>query len=169
MRTSLRTIKRSQKPKLWLKSTTALALHAVHECVDRVVMYISLHTELYAHLPVPPRFLSRLPGMTKRAHSALRKAFAAADALAKEFCSLHFASGGRRAQLAGSASSSTFRSIVSAPHEILDTNDDLLDLQYWKKRFEGLRQEAQKWNREVGAVVFDGTVAWLEQEILSTI
>lgn len=167
MRTSLRTIKRGHKTKLWPRSTTALALHAVHECVDRVIMYLTLHPELYAHLPVPPRFLSRLPSMTKRAHTALRKAFAAADALAKEFCSLHFASGGRRAQLAGSASSS--RSVVPTPNSMLDTNDDFLDLQYWKKRFEGLEQEAQEWNREVGAVVFDGTVAWLEQELLSTI
>lgn len=52
---------------------------------------------------------------------------------------------------------------------MLDPNDDFLDLQYWKKRFEGMRQEAQDWNSEVGAVVFDGIVAWLEQEILSTI
>ncbi|KAH0339344.1 hypothetical protein KCU81_g7236, partial [Aureobasidium melanogenum] len=167
LRTSLRTIKRGHKPKLWPRSTTALALHAVHECIDRVVMYLSLHPELYAHLPVPPRFLSRLPGIAKRAHTALRKAFAAADALAKEFCSLHFAAGGRRAQLDGSASSS--RSAVPTPNSMLDSNDDFLDLQYWKKRFEGARQEAQDWNREVGAVVFDGTVAWLEQEILTTI
>ncbi|KAG9683844.1 hypothetical protein KCU95_g18024, partial [Aureobasidium melanogenum] len=167
LRSSLRTIKRGQKPKLWPPSTTALALHAVHECVDRVVMYLSLHPELYAHLSLPPSFLNRLPSIAKRAHTALRKAFAAADALATEFCSLHFASGGRRAQLAGSASSS--RLAVPTPNSMLDPNDDFLDLQYWKKRFEGVRQEAQDWNSEVGAVVFDGTIAWLEQEILSTV
>ncbi|KAG9833474.1 hypothetical protein KCU98_g10338, partial [Aureobasidium melanogenum] len=163
---SLRTIKRGHKTKLWARSTTALALHAVHECVDRVVMYLSLHPELYAHLPLPPRFLSRVPSMAKRAHTALRKAFAAADTLALELCSLHFASGGRRAQLTISTSS---RSIVPTPNNMLDTNDDFLDLQYWKKRFEGVRQEALEWKREVGVVVFEDTVAWLEHTILSTI
>ncbi|KAI4742229.1 hypothetical protein E4T50_07376 [Aureobasidium sp. EXF-12298] len=165
LHTSLRTIERGHKTKLWPRSTTALALHAVHECVDRVIMYLTIHPELYAHLPLSPRFLSRVSGMAKRAHTALRKAFAAADTLALELCSLHFASGGRRAQLAASAS----RSIVPTPHSMLDTNDDFLDLQYWKKRFEGVRQEALEWKREVGVVVFDDTVTWLEHTILSTI
>lgn len=103
--------------------------------------------------------------MAKRAHTALRKAFATADALALELCSLHFASGGRRAQLAGSAS----RSVVPTPSDMLDSNDDFLDLQYWKRRFESLRVEAQEWKSEVGVVVFDDTVTWLEHTILSTI
>ncbi|KAG9638364.1 hypothetical protein KCU64_g13836, partial [Aureobasidium melanogenum] len=165
LRTSLLTIKRGHKTKLWPRAIIALALHAVHECVDRVVMYLILHPELYAHLPLPPRFLSRVSGMAKRAHTTLRKAFAAADALALELCSLHFASGGRRAQLIASTS----LSIVHTPTNMLDTNDDFLDLQYWKKRFEGVRQEALEWKREVGVVVFYETGTWLEHTILSTI
>lgn len=165
LRASLLTIKRGHKTKLWPRSTIALALHAIHECVDRVVIYLDLHQELYAQLPLPPRFLSRLPAMARRAQSSLRKAFAAADALAVELCSWHFASGGRRAQLA----ITTSRSIVPASQNMLDSNDDFLDLQYWKKRFESVKVEAQEWKSEAGVVVFDDTITWLEHTILSTI
>lgn len=107
-----------------------------------------------------------MPAIVKRAHSALRKAFAAADALALELCSLHFASGGRRAQLAGSSSGSI---VATSSNSTQDSNDDFLDLQFWKKRFEDVKTEALEWKEEVGVVVFHETVTWLEHTILSTI
>jgi hypothetical protein len=75
-------------------------------------------------------------------------------------CSLHFASGGRRAglHLFGDADATVDRE--------MDTKDDLLDLQYWKSAFEGVGVEAREWRDEVGVVVFGDTVAWLEQEIM---
>ncbi|KAK6007690.1 hypothetical protein QM012_004504 [Aureobasidium pullulans] len=167
LRASLLTIKRGHKHKLWPPSTIALALHAIHECVDRVIMYLSLHLELYAHLPLSPSFLSRLPAMAKRAHTALRKAFVAADTLALELCHLHFASGGRRAQIvANSASASTSTSRLNG---IQDSSDEFLNLQFWKKRFEVLRTEAVEWKDEVGVVMFEGTVSWLEEMVLSMV
>ncbi|KAI4728040.1 hypothetical protein E4T49_04158 [Aureobasidium sp. EXF-10728] len=162
LRASLLTIKRSHTTKLWPRSTTALALHATHECVDRVIMYLSLHLSLYAHLPLPPRFLSRLPDLAKKAHTSLRRAFTAADTLALELCSMHFASGGRRAQLLAVPTAS-----LATPTGIMDSNDDFLELQIWKKRFEGTRREAREWKNEVGVVVFYHTVNWLEQEIMA--
>jgi hypothetical protein len=50
-----------------------------------------------------------------------------------------------------------------------DSKDDLLDLQYWKKAFGNVRVEASEWREEVGVVVFEDTVAWLEQEIMALV
>lgn len=74
-------------------------------------------------------------------------------------CSLHFASGDRRALLLfGDADATVDRE--------MDTKDDFLDLHYWKSAFEGVGVEAREWRDEVGVVVFGDTVAWLEQEIM---
>lgn len=48
----------------------------------------------------------------------------------------------------------------------IDTNDDLSELQYWKKKFEVARREAMEWKEEVGVTVFGDTGAWLEQEVM---
>jgi len=51
----------------------------------------------------------------------------------------------------------------------IDTNDDLLELQYWKKKFECTRREALERKEDVGITVFGDTIAWLEQEIMSLV
>ena len=47
-----------------------------------------------------------------------------------------------------------------------DKKDDLLELQYWKRKFEMTRREALEWKEEVGVTVFGDVSAWLEGEIV---
>ena len=61
------------------------------------------------------------------------------------------------------------RTAVDVRNAHIDQKDDLLELQYWKKKFEDVRMEAQKWKGEVGVCVFGDSVAWLEQEIMSLV
>jgi hypothetical protein len=63
--------------------------------------------------------------------------------------------------------SSQTRTPLDEGNKEVDTKDDLLELQYWKKTFEGARRDAVEWKEEVGVCVFGDTVAWLEQEIMS--
>ena len=51
----------------------------------------------------------------------------------------------------------------------IDTNDDLLELQNWKKKFECTRRESVEWKEDVGITVFGDTIAWLVQEIMSLV
>jgi hypothetical protein len=183
LHTSLTTIKHGHSFHLWPRSSTSTALHAIHECVDRVTQFLSLHPELQKQTsissssgsPTSP-FLSRLPSLTRgtntNANTILRRAFTVADTLALELCSLHFASGGRRAGLqvfgeaGAAATSSNSGSNNNSIDRTTDQKDDLLDLQYWKKAFENVRVEASEWREEVGVVVFEDTVAWLEMEVM---
>jgi hypothetical protein len=134
--------------------------------VDRVTQFLTLHPDLHKSSftsvtsSTTPSIFSPHPSSAINANTLLRRAFAAADTLALEMCSLHFASGGRRAGLLlfGDADATVDRE--------MDTKDDLLDLQYWKSAFEGVGVEAREWRDEVGVVVFGDTVAWLEQEIM---
>jgi hypothetical protein len=111
-------------------------------------------------------------GTNTNANTILRRAFTVADTLALELCSLHFASGGRRAGLqvfgeaGAAATSSNSGSNNNSIDRTTDQKDDLLDLQYLKKAFENVRVEASEWREEVGVVVFEDTVAWLEMEVM---
>jgi hypothetical protein len=175
---SLTTIKHGHSFRLWPRSSTSIALHVIHECVDRVTQFLSLHPDLHQQASISSSsssssnsaFLSGLSFSTRNinvsANTILRRAFTVADTLALELCSLHFASGGRRAglQLFGTAGHNN--NIIDRD---TDSKDDLLDLQYWKKAFESVRVEANEWREEVGVVVFEDTVAWLEQEIMALV
>ncbi|KAI4841067.1 hypothetical protein E4T44_07867 [Aureobasidium sp. EXF-8845] len=171
LHTSLATMKHGHKSHLWPRSSTAAALQAIHECVDRVTQFLTFHPHLHKSSftsaisstisSSTSSLFSPLPSSSAiNANTLFRRAFAVADTLALEMCSLHFASGGRRARLLlfGDADATVEREV--------DTKDDLLDLQYWKNAFEGVRIEARIWMNEVGVVVFGDTVAWLEQEIM---
>ena len=59
--------------------------------------------------------------------------------------------------------------MLDSENNEIDTNDDLLELQYWKKKFESVRREALEWKEDVGITVFGDTIAWLEQEIMSLV
>ena len=48
----------------------------------------------------------------------------------------------------------------------IDKKDDLLELQYWKRKFEGARREAMEWKEDVGVTVFGDVGVWLEGEIV---
>jgi hypothetical protein len=170
LHTSLTTIKHSHRFHLWPRSSTAAVLQAIHECVDRVTQFLTLHPDLHKSsftsatspaIPSTSSLFSPHPSSATNATTLLRRAFAVADTLALETCSLHFASGGRRAGLL----------LFGEPSSALidrktDTKDDLLDLQYWKMAFEGVRCQSREWRDEVGVVVLGDTVAWLEQEIM---
>jgi hypothetical protein len=167
LHTSLTTIKHGHKFHLWPRSSTAAAFQAIHECVDRVTQFLTLHPDIHKSSSTTPStsasLFSPLPSSSAiNSNTLLRRAFAVADTLALETCSLHFASGGRRAGLLlfgdGAAAATINRDT--------DTEDDLLDLQYWKNAFGGVRVEARGWRDEVGVVVFGDTVPWLEQEIM---
>jgi len=59
--------------------------------------------------------------------------------------------------------------MLDSENNEIDTNDDLLELQFWKKKFECARREALEWKEDVGITVFGDTIAWLEQEIMSLV
>jgi hypothetical protein len=165
LHTSLTTIKHGHEFHLWPRSSTAAALQAIHECVNRVTRFLTLHPDLHKASSTSATSSTSSPfspqsHSTISANTLLRRAFATADTLALETCSLHFASGGRRAGLL------LFGNVDATIDREMDTKDDLLDLQYWKSCFEGVRVGAREWRDEVGVVVFGDTVAWLEQEIM---
>jgi hypothetical protein len=166
LHTSLTTIKNGHNFHLWPRSSTSAALQAIHECVDRVTQFLTVRPDLHKSSPISaiPLLFSPHPSSAMNANTLLRRAFGVADTLALEMCSLHFASGGRRAGLLlfGDEAAATV-------DREMDTKDDLLDLQYWKKSFEGVRVEAREWRDEVGIVVFGDTVSWLEQEIMALV
>lgn len=63
-------------------------------------------------------------------------------------------------------SSANSRMTMDEEHNEIDTKDDLLELQYWKRKFEMTRREALEWKEEVGVTVFGDVGAWLEGEIV---
>ncbi|KAI5199063.1 hypothetical protein E4T39_06407 [Aureobasidium subglaciale] len=156
---SLRCIKNSQDLSLWPRSSsTSLALHAVHEMVDRVISWLILSSSSE----------SRAFGQCKPIRFPLvhlRAAFSAADALVHDLCSLHFCSGGRRTGL--SAAQIPF--LCDDANGEVDKRDDFLELQWWKTKFEGTRVEGRVWREDVGVVVSEDTGAWLEATILSLV
>lgn len=170
LHTSLLTIKQGFTTHLWPRSATSASLHAIHECVDRVVQFLFLRPDLCDQST--SRLLHQIVTRAKNANTLLRRAFSCADTLALELCSLHFSSGGRRAGLMLPSnplplpSSAHSRMTMDEENNEIDTKDDLLELQYWKRKFENVRKEALEWKEEVGVTVFGDTGAWLEQEVM---
>ena len=169
LHTSLLTIKQGFITHHWPPSATSASLHATHECVDRVIHFLSLHPDLCNQ---PPRLPHHYAMLLKNANTLLRRAFSCADTLALELCSLHFSSGGRRVGLMLPSnplplpSSANSYMTVEEENNQIDKKDDLLELQYWKRKFEMTRREALEWKEEVGVTVFGDVSAWLEGEIV---
>jgi len=173
LRTSLLAFKKGFTTHLWPLSATSASLHVTHECVDRVIHFLSInHPDFDERFssPLSSPFLRHLTGTFKSPSTLLRRAFSCADTLALELCSLHFASGGRRAGLMLPVRPlSLDAGMLDSEDNEIDINDDLLELQYWKKKFECARREALGWKEVVGITVFGDTIAWLEQEIMSLV
>ncbi|KEQ73433.1 hypothetical protein M436DRAFT_46112, partial [Aureobasidium namibiae CBS 147.97] len=173
LHTSLLASKKGFTTHLWPLSATSASLHATHECVDRVIHFLAVHhPDLDERIssPLSSPFLRHLTRTFKSPSTLLRRAFSCADSLALELCSLHFASGGRRAGLMLPVRPlSLDAGMLDSGDNEIDTNDDLLELQYWKKKLESVRREALERMEDVGITVFGDTIAWLEQEIMSLV
>jgi hypothetical protein len=50
-----------------------------------------------------------------------------------------------------------------------DLEDEFLDLQFWKIRFEGVKRGILEWRDDVGVVVFGECLEWLELGIMGAV
>lgn len=163
---AIASITRANKKAMWPLECTAQTLDAIYEICSRVSQYITLsYDNEDDELPqrLPRRILSCL-NTTHRAHRTLRKAFLSADSLATDIISHHFSSGGRRAGLYTAAI--PFHSPL---HGNTDLEDEFLDLQFWKIRFEGVKRGILERRDDVGVVVFGECLEWLELGIMGAV
>lgn len=137
LHTCITAIKNGHSKHLWPIINTAASLHGIHQCVDRVIHFLALHPDLHNASQYYDHNFPPLTMTTSNPNTLLRRAFSAADTLALEVCSLHFASGGRKAglMLPIPPQPLNHRTPAADGMKIIDAKDDLLELQYWKRAF----------------------------------